>query len=144
MVLNYLALLYQISYNFFNRFGRLPFERELGAWGGFQPRIDVHETDTEIKVSAEVPGLSENDVELTLTDDALLISGEKRAEKEDKGHNYYRRECAVGAFQRAVPLPGPVDAGRVEAVFKNGVVTVTLPKPPELQKRRTTIPVKTA
>jgi len=74
----------------------------------------------------------------------LVISGEKRAEKEDKGRNYYRRETAYGSFQRAIPLPGPVEADKVEAVFKNGVLTVTLPKPPEEQKKRKTITVKAA
>jgi HSP20 family protein len=130
--------------NFFNRFSLLPFDGSFGPATAFQPRIDVHETDTEVKVSAELPGLDEKDIELTVSDEALTISGEKKDEKEDRGRNYYRRECVYGSFQRQIPLPGPIDADKVEAVFKKGVLTVTLPKPPEIQKKRKTITVRAA
>ena len=128
--------------NFFNRSSWLPFDGIAGGLTAFQPRVDVHETETEMKVSAELPGMDEKDIQLTLADDALTISGEKRLEKEDNGRNYYRRECAYGSFQRMIPLPGPVEADKVEAVFRKGVLTITLPKPPEAQQRRKTIPIK--
>ncbi len=130
--------------NFFNRFGLEPFDGAFGSIAAFQPRIDVQETDTEVKVVADLPGLDEKDIQLTLSDEALTISGEKKDEKEDRGQNYYRRERTYGSFQRQIPLPGAVDADKVEAVFKKGVLTITLPKPPEVQKKRKTITVKTA
>ncbi len=128
--------------NFFNRSSLIPYEGWAGPLGSFQPRVDVQETETEVKISAELPGLDEKDLHLSLSDETLTISGEKREEKEDRGRNYYRRECAYGRFQRVVPLPGPIDADKVDAVFKKGVLTITLPKPPELQQRRRTITVK--
>ena len=65
---------------------------------------------------------------LSLTDDILTIRGEKRREEEEKGRNYYRSERSFGSFQRSVPLPAPVDAAKTEAVYRKGVLTVTLPK----------------
>ncbi|RME79424.1 MAG: Hsp20/alpha crystallin family protein [Chloroflexi bacterium] len=126
---------------FFSGFGLTPFESQ---WGGFQPRVDVAETDKEIKVSAELPGLDENDIEVTLTDDVLTISGEKKEEKEDKGRNYYRMERSYGSFSRSIPLPCQVEQDKVEATFKKGVLTITLPKTAEAQKERKKIAIKTS
>jgi len=97
-------------------------------YGVFEPRVDVTETDREIKVAAELPGLDEKEVEVSLSRDMLTLSGEKKAEKEDKGENYYRLERSYGSFRRVIPLPTEVEADKVEATFKNGVLQVTLPK----------------
>ena len=108
------------------RFGDLaPFGER---WGAFSPRVDVVESEEEIKISAELPGLDAQDIQLTVSNDVLTISGEKKEEKEQEGKNYYRMERSYGSFRRSVPLPGGVDADQAEAVFKKGVLTVLLPK----------------
>jgi HSP20 family protein len=108
----------------------------LEPYGAFDPRVDVTETETEVKVTTELPGLDEKDVEVSLTQNMLTLSGEKKAEKEDKGENYYRMERSYGSFRRAIPLPGEVEADKVEATFKNGVLTVVLPKTAQAQTRK--------
>jgi len=128
---------------FFNDFGRF----ELSPFNGdnlsmFNPSLDISETDAEIKVSAELPGLSEEDVDVSLSHNVLTISGEKKAEKEDKGENYHRVERSYGSFKRSVTLPSQVDANKVEADFKNGVLTIVLPKTAETQTKH--IDVKTS
>lgn len=130
----------QMFDNFFGDSSLAPFE----TFGAFQPRIDVSETDTQIIVAAELPGLDEKNVEVTLTPDALTITGEKKEEKEDKDKNYYRVERSYGSFRRMIPLPGQVNADEVEAVFKNGVLTITLPKPAEARSQNKKISVKQA
>lgn len=94
----------------------------------FTPRVDVSETDKEIKVSAELPGIDEKDIDVSLTRDTLTIKGEKKEEKEDKGKDYYRMERSYGSFTRAISLPIEVDTDKAKATFKKGVLQVVLPK----------------
>lgn len=94
----------------------------------FSPKVDLTETEKEIKVSAELPGLTEKDIDLTLAKDSLTIKGEKSEEKEDRTHGYYRAERHYGSFQRTIPFPCEIDSERVDATFKNGVLTISLPK----------------
>ena len=124
---------------FFNEFSHA-----LGSSNdaGFSPSIDISETDTEIKIAAELPGLDENDVEVSLEDNVLTISGEKKAEHENEGENYYRVERSYGSFQRSVTLSHEVETDDIDAIFKNGVLTVVLPKAPEAQAKK--IAVKAA
>jgi HSP20 family protein len=130
--------------DFFGRgFGLSQFEGgSVGRFGAFNPQVDVTENDKEVKVIAELPGLTEQDVEVSLSNDVLTISGEKKHEKEDKGENYYRMERSYGSFQRAIPLPVEVQSDKVEATFKNGVLTVTLPKSPQATQNRKKITIK--
>jgi HSP20 family protein len=121
---------------FGSRFGLAPFGRLAEQFGTFSPQVDVTESDQEIKVSAELPGLDEKDIEVSLGRGMLTISGEKKAEKEDKGENYYRMERSYGSFRRTIPLPSEVEADQVEATFKKGVLTITLPKTAEAQTRQ--------
>jgi HSP20 family protein len=93
-----------------------------------RPSIDVDETDQAYRVSAELPGLSEKDVELNLRDNTLTISGEKRSERDAEKDGRRYTERSFGRFERTIPFPAEVDADRVDAVFRNGVLTVTLPK----------------
>jgi HSP20 family protein len=111
-----------------------PFALEEGQ--EFSPRVDVAETGKVIRVSAELPGLEESDIEVKLSRDELTISGEKRQEKDEKGHNYVRVERSYGFFRRSVPLSCEVDASKVDAAFRNGVLTVTLPKTAKGQDRK--------
>jgi HSP20 family protein len=106
------------------------------------PRLDVAEDDKAFHVTVELPGLSEKDVAVTVTDRVLTISGEKREEKEKKDKDVVRRERAYGSFRRAIELPGDVDAGKIAAKFKDGVLTVDVPKTKDAQERVKKIPVK--
>lgn len=93
--------------------------------------IDVTEDDKAYKVTAELPGLEEKDVNVTVNDDVLLIKGEKRQQKEEKDKNHYLCERSYGAFQRSFALPIDVDRNAVTAQIAKGVLTVTMPKTAE-------------
>jgi len=125
--------------DFFRGFDLAPFGTE--RFGAFSPSVDVKEDDKEMLIKAELPGLDEKDVEVTLTDGALTIKGEKKEEKEDRGKHYYRMERSYGAFNRVVALPEGVDTDKANASFKNGVLNISLPKTEEARKnvRRITI-----
>ena len=126
--------------NFFRGFGLSRFDE---SWGDFSPRIDVSETDQAYNISAELPGLDENDIEVTLEHNTLTISGEKKAEKEDKGKNYYHLERSYGSFRRNIPLPPNIEADKIDANFKKGVLNITLPKIPGVIKQAKHIPINT-
>jgi HSP20 family protein len=111
--------------DFFGAFDFRPFSTRPDA---FLPQIDVVDTDKEIKVSAELPGMDDKDIEVSLTNESLTIKGEKREESEKKGKDYYRSERSYGSFTRTIPLPVEIDTEKVEASFKQGVLTVNLPK----------------
>src|ERR1700719_4404194 len=106
------------------------------------PKIDVSETDNEIQVTAEMPGIDQNDVEVLLEDDRLIIRGEKKEEREDKDRNYHLRERVEGAFSRTLPLPFAPDPNQVKAEFKSGVMTITIPKPQEVKQKQHRIEVQ--
>lgn len=108
-------------------------ERPLG---GFSPMIDVAETETEVKVTAELPGMEEKDIDISVDGDMLTIKGEKRQEKEVKKEESYRLERSYGSFRRDLVLPSKVEVDKVKATFAKGVLTVTLPKSAESAKRR--------
>ncbi len=114
--------------DFFTRgFGMRPFDFDQSL-REFQPRVDVVDGEDAVEVTAELPGLEEDQINLTLHHNTLQISGEKVAESEDKGRNYYKMERSYGSFRRSIPLPCKVDGDRIEASFKKGVLTVVLPK----------------
>jgi HSP20 family protein len=124
-------------------FGLSPFEGWREMAGRFSPRIDVSETEEAIHVSAELPGMERDDVEVSVTKDMLTISGEKRTEKETKEKHYRTVERSYGSFRRTIPLPEEVETDKVEATFEKGVLKVELPKSPEARRRMKRIPVKT-
>ena len=124
----------------FERFFESPWS-EPPALGEWTPAIDVTESKDAITVKAEVPGVDPKDINVSLEGDLLTIRGEKEQKKEEKDERHHRIERTYGAFVRTVRLPAAVDGGKVNAAFKNGVVTVTLPKAPGA--KGTTIPVKT-
>lgn len=105
------------------------------------PHVELSDTDKEVKVEAELPGLSEGDVELVLKDGTLIIRGEKKGAIEDKTRRVSER--FYGRFERMIPLPSEVREDQVNASFKNGVLTVTLPKSPESMQKMKRIPIKT-
>ena len=110
--------------DFSRGFDLSPFD---GGWSwGFSPPVDVREDEKEVTVKAELPGMEEKDIEVNLADNGLTIKGEKTAEKEEKGKDNWYRETSYGAFHRFIPLPEGLDKEKVDARFKNGVLTVTL------------------
>lgn len=115
---------------------------EGGTSQVFTPRVDMSETEKEIKVSVELPGLDENDIDVALTRDTLTIKGEKKEELEEKGTDYYRMERSYGSFTRSIPLPVDVNTDKVEATFKKGILYVTLPKTVSAMEKTKKVPVK--
>lgn len=106
------------------------------------PRMDVAETDQAIELTAELPGMQEKDVEITLNDNVLTLRGEKKAEKDEKKKDYRLVERHYGSFSRRMELPAGIDPTKIEAKFSNGVLTVTIPKAaPSITKK---IEVKSA
>ena len=122
-------------------FSTVPFR--LAAEQSFMPKIDMSESEKEVTVTADLPGLEEKDIEVSLDRDVLAIKGEKKSEKEEKEKNYYYMERSSGSFYREIPVPAAMDKDNIKATFKNGVLKVVIPKLPEAQKLRKTIPVKT-
>ncbi len=130
----------------FDNFFRDPFGpislRETRMFGEFTPRVDVVESETDFKVTAELPGMDAKDIQISLEHDALVLSGEKKGEHEEKGKGYHRLERSFGAFTRVIPLTTEIEEGKVDAQFKNGVLTITLPKTPAAVKTTKKIEIK--
>jgi HSP20 family protein len=124
---------------------RLPsrafFGSEPGAFAAGMA-VDIVEKERAFEVTAELPGLAETDVHVELMNGSLRIHGEKKEEKEEKRKDYYLSERRYGSFERRFPIPEGVDADKIDAVFKQGVLTITLPKTAEAQKSTKTIAVK--
>lgn len=120
-----------------------PFWRRELSWGA-APAVDIVEKDKAYEVTAELPGMDEKNVEVKLANGMLTIKGEKQEEKEEKKKDYYVHERHFGSFERCFAVPEGVDINRIEASFKKGVLTVTMPKKPEAQKPEKKIDVKAA
>lgn len=103
--------------------------------------VDVAEDENEVRVVADVPGMEEKDIEVELNDNLLTIHGEKHHERDEKKRNYHLVERTYGAFHRSIPLPGGLEEEQAKARFKNGVLTVTIPKSAEARTQRKQIPV---
>lgn len=99
-----------------------------GSEMGWMPRLDVTETEKNVEVKAELPGLERKDIDITLDRDLLVIKGEKKEEKEEKDRYYHRVERSYGTFCRSVRLPASVKDEKINATFKDGILTITLPK----------------
>ena len=106
--------------------------------------VDVVEKDKAYEVTAELPGMDEKNIEVKLVNGSLSIKGEKQEEKEEKRKDYYLHERSFGSFERTLPMPEGVDTDKIEATFRKGVLTVTLPKKPEAIKPEKKIAVKAA
>ena len=124
------------------------FESPLTEWtgtsqllGGWAPALDVHEDKDAYVVHAELPGLKREDIDVSLQDGALVISGERKTEKVEEGVEVHRQERFYGKFQRALTLPEPVAADKVKADYKDGVLTITLPKSEEAKPKKIDVKV---
>jgi HSP20 family protein len=114
------------------------------AWQALIPAADVDETDKEMVITVELPGVSDKDVEVSLVGDVLTIKGEKKSEKEHKDGDSAYVERRFGSFTRSVRLPFEVKDGQVDARFKDGVLTINVPKPRDMQRSVRRIAVKSA
>ncbi len=110
----------------------------------FAPRVETAETDTAYEVTVELPGVEEKDVKVAVESDMLMISGEKKAEREEKKKDYYMSERNYGSFQRSFTLPDNVAADKIAAKFDKGVLSVTLPKTAPSPSKQRTIPIAKA
>jgi HSP20 family protein len=114
-------------------------ERPVGMW---TPRTNVTETNDSLTITAELPGLEAKDVDVAISGDMLTIKGEKKQEKEEKDEHHHVVERTYGAFSRMVRLPAPVAADKIKATFKNGVLTVNLPKTEEAKQKAIPVAVE--
>jgi HSP20 family protein len=124
---------------FFNDFpfsGSFPSARE--SWS---PAVDILEKDGDLILRAELPGMTEKQIELKLEGNTLTLKGERKLENEDKKSNYHRVESFYGSFMRTFRLPDTVDMGKISADFKNGVLTITMPQKPEVKPREITVSI---
>jgi len=120
-----------------------PFWKREVTWGA-APAVDIVEKEKAYEVTAELPGMDEKNIEVKLANGGLTIKGEKQEEKEEKKKDYYLHERRFGSFERYFAVPEGVDTDKIEATFKKGVLTVTLPKKPEAIKPEKKIEVKAA
>lgn len=117
-----------------------------GWWSqytGVTPYVDIYEDGNAIMITAELPGMDEKDIEIRMSNNMLVIRGEKKAEKDFEGKNYCRRERTYGAFYRAIPIPFDIERDKMDASFKKGVLTVKLPKNPIAKEGGMKISIKT-
>jgi HSP20 family protein len=118
-----------------------PFGQGERGWTA-TPAVDVTETDRAYEIAAELPGMDEKNIEVKFADGVLTIKGERQEEREEKEKGYHLRERSFGSFQRAFQVPEGVDTDKIQANFKQGLLTVTLPKTAESQKAAKKIEVK--
>ena len=112
------------------------------VFGGWSPAIEVHENKDSFVVKAELPGMKKEQIEISLHEGALLVSGERKREEKSKPGETYREERFYGKFHRSIALPKPVAADQVKATYKDGVLTVTLPKTEEVKPKQIEVVVK--
>jgi len=129
----------------FERFWRDPWSASLAdvfpSGSGLRLRMNLTESENDVTVTAELPGVDPQDVDISVSDNLLTIRAEKKQEKEDKKRDYHYVERSYGSFHRSIQLPSSADPSKVDASYKNGVLTVTLQKRPEAKPKR--IEVKT-
>jgi len=123
-------------------FGNMPVLKHESSFAFAAPAVDVKENGTAFTVTAELPGLTETDIEVKLTDDMLTLKGEKRQEREDKDENYHLMERSYGSFERSFRLPPTVARDQIAASFDKGVLTLVLPKSAEAKQQEKTIEIK--
>ncbi len=116
-------------------------------WGSpeerrWMPAIDIFEKDNKFVVKAELPGMNEEDIDVSVVGDTLTIKGEKKTESEVKDKDYYRSERSYGSFMRSISLPATVNADKIEAKYEDGVLEVSLPKVAEVKPKKVKVSAK--
>lgn len=122
-------------------FGNFGHSRGFGEWGGWSPAIDVRERDGNVEISAELPGLTKDDVKVECTNDGIAIEGEKKSQVEKDERGFHRTERSYGHFYRMIPLPAGTEPDKAKAEFKNGVLQVRVPLSEQAQSKRRQIPI---
>lgn len=130
--------------DFFDLYARDFFSPMLGEekTETFMPKVEVHETENGYSVSAELPGMKEEDINLTLDDNCLILQGEKRSEKKTEGKNQFRSEFSYGSFYRTIPLRADVDDNNIQATYRDGILHVNLQKRADGTEKLKKIPIK--
>jgi len=131
----------EINRLFEDFFGRGP-ETRIRPAEAWTPCVDVAETEDSFIVTAEVPGMSKDDIKISLSGNVLTLRGEKKEEKEEKERNYHRVERRFGSFTRSFTLPADIDASKVKAAYKDGVLKITLPKKEEVKPKEIAVTVE--
>ena len=108
----------------------------LGLW---YPTVDMYEKDDNFVIKAELPGLDKNDISIEVKDRLLTVKGERKYDNEVKEDNYYRKERSYGRFQRSFTLPEEVDAEKVKAEFKDGILNIVIPRPEDRKSKQITV-----
>jgi len=126
----------------FDDFFGPPITRPEWAEAAWCPCVDVSETKDDVIINTEIPGMSKDDVKVSVQDNILTLSGEKKQEKEEKDANYHRMERSYGSFSRSFTLPTTVQADRVKAAYKDGILRITLPKSEEVKPKQIPITVE--
>jgi HSP20 family protein len=108
----------------------------------WRPSIDIEESNGNLMVKAEIPGMDKKDIKVVVKDDMLTISGERKRENETKEKTFHRIERSYGQFRRMIRLPAEVDAEKVKATYKDGVLNVTLPKPESMKPKNIDVEIK--
>ncbi|WP_319547978.1 Hsp20/alpha crystallin family protein [Desulfogranum marinum] len=133
---------------YFDKFFKHPFSlMTRPSWSGFDfpameemsPSVDIYEEKGKMIVKAEIPGINKEDLDVSITENTVTISGEKKQEKKVEKKDYHREERRYGSFCRRFRLPADVDADKAEASFKNGVLEISLPKTKESKQKKVTI-----
>lgn len=119
-------------------FGEIPEERE-GFWA---PVMDIEEDNDNVMVRAEIPGMNKEDIKVSVRNNVLTISGERKQEKEMKTKTYHRVERSYGKFSRTITLPSEVETDKIKASYKDGVLMVTLPKPESKKPKQIDVEIK--
>ena len=134
----------EVNRTFDSFWSKAPTRRE--DWGvsegSWSPRVDIEETDKDVLVTAEIPGMSKEEVKIDIRNNTLTLSGEKKQEKEIKEKNYYRLERRYGSFQRSFVIPAEIDRDKVKASYKDGILSITLPKTKEGQTKKIDVSVE--
>ena len=126
----------RINRMFDDTFSRMDTNLGDSAIGAWKPAVDIYETEEAIVIEAELPGMKKDDVNVEVNDNVLSIKGERSQESEDRGENYYRRERVSGKFYRAFNLPMEVNIEKITAKFKDGILTLEVPKPEEKKPKK--------
>ncbi len=137
----------EMNHLFENFFGDVSWP-SLPSWsksaGTYFPAVDIIENDKDFKVKAEIPGMNPENLEVSVTEGFLTLKGEKEEEKEEKGENYLRHETSYGSFSRTIALPETADTEGAEATFKNGVLSIAVPKKTEALQKPKKLQIKKA
>jgi len=126
----------------FNNFFRGDIQDEDSALMAWTPAVDIAEHDDEYLVKVELPGVNKDEVKITVESNILTIRGEKKQEKEIKKENYHRVERSYGSFQRSFTLPTTVKSDKIDASYKDGILSVSLPKAEEAKPKQIEVKVK--